>query len=184
MRVNKNKNQLLMLSLAVGFFIGILYENMVSKTGNYRMDLFRKSYLEEYLQIEVIAKEYLWYVVKTRFITLAIFFILSCVKWKKIFAIFSVGIIGICFGMLTSSAVLQIGAKGILLCFAGLFPHGIFYGLVYGMLFTYWYGYPQRHWNHTKTVFVVFMFLVGILMETYVNPIIVKGIIRMISVSF
>ena len=180
MRVNKNKNQLLMLSLAVGFFIGILYENMVSKTGVDSMDLFRKSYLDEYLQMKVIAKEYLWYVVKARLIILAFFCILGCVKWKKVFAIFSVGIIGICFGMLASSAVLQIGVKGIFLCFAGLFPQGIFYGLVYGMLFAYWYGYPQRSWNHTKTVFVVFMFLVGILMETYVNPIIVKGIIRMI----
>ena len=169
-----------MLSLAVGFFIGILYENMVSKTGAYSMELFRKSYLEEYLQIEVVAKEYLWYVVKSRLIILAIFCIFGFSKWKKFFAIFNVGIIGICFGMLASSAVLQIGVKGIFLCFAGLFPQGIFYGLVYGMLFTYWYRYPQRSWNHAKTIFVVLMFLVGILMETYVNPVIVKGIIRMI----
>lgn len=180
MRVHKGNSQLLVLILAVGFFIGIIYENLISKNGAITVELFRKSNLERYLQTKIIAEEYLWYVVKSRVLMLGILCILSCVKWKKILVVLCVGMLGVISGILAVSAVLQLGMKGILLCMAGILPQGIFYGMVYGMLLIYWFRHPERQWNRAKTVFVVLMFLVGMLLEAYVNPVIVKGIIRML----
>ena len=62
----KNQNQLLIVLLVVGFFIGVIYENIVSKSQGATTDLFLKSNLQRYLQIDVIAEKYFWYVIKDR----------------------------------------------------------------------------------------------------------------------
>ena len=40
MRLNKNKGQLLIIFLAVGFFIGIIYENIISRGNVLFSELF------------------------------------------------------------------------------------------------------------------------------------------------
>lgn len=169
-----------MIVLVVGFFAGIVYQNIVSGGNVLVSELFLKSNLQRYLQTDIIAEKYLWYVVKARVLLLAIVCFFSCIKWKKLFVMICLAICGFFAGILTVSAVLQLGAKGILICIAGMFPQGIFYGMAYSMLFVYWFRYPEREWNRTKMLFVIVMFLTGILVETYVNPIVLKGIIRII----
>ena len=39
------------------------------------------------------------------------------------------------------------------------------------MLFLYWFRYPEIRWNRAKLLFVGIMFLSGIVLEAYVNPI-------------
>ena len=87
---------------------------------------------------------------------------------------------GFLLGVLTVSAVIQLGIKGILLCTVGLFPHMICYGLAYGVLLLFLYRYPHRQWNGAKTIFVGFLMFLGIVLEAYLNPILLKMIIRMI----
>lgn len=176
----KNKNRLLILILAVGFLLGIIYENIVLKSNAVTVELFLRSNLERYMQTEIIAEKYLWYVVKARVLLLFIICIFSCIKWKKLFVILCLFVVGGFAGVLTVSAVLQLGMKGILLCIAGVFPQGIFYGMMYGMLFVHWFRYPERQWNRAKFIFVTILFLLGIIVETYVNPLIVKGVIKIL----
>ncbi len=82
--------------------------------------------------------------------------------------------------MMSVTAVMQLGIKGILLCIAGILPQGIFYAMGYGMLLTYWFRYPNSRWNRAKLLFVIIMFLAGIILETYANPVLVKLIIKML----
>lgn len=180
MRMNKNKSQLLITFLAVGFFVGIIYENVIGNSSVITAELFLKNNLERYLQTNIILEKYLWYVVKTRVLLLAAICIFSCHKWKKLYVILCLGLIGFLGGIVAVSAVMQLGGKGILLCLAGMLPQGIFYGMVYSMLFIYWFRYPERTWNRTKMLFVIIMFLIGIVTEVYVNPIIVKGVIKIL----
>lgn len=180
MRLNKNKGQLLILFLAVGFLIGIIYENLVARESALLSELFLRSNLERYLQTNVIGEKYLWYVVKARTLLLAVVCVLGCFHWKKIFVVLCLGTCGFFAGMMFVSAVMQHGIKGILLCIAGILPQGIFYAMMYGMLFVYWFRYPNSRWNQAKLLFVIIMFLAGIVLETYVNPILVKLIIKML----
>lgn len=177
MRGYKNKNQLLIVFLVVGFLSGVIYENVITRNQVVTTELFLKSNLQRYLQTDVIAEKYVWYVIKERVIFLLIVCILSCVKWKKIFVTMCLALIGFFSGVFCVSAVLQLGMKGILLCIAGMFPHMLFYGLLYGMLFVHWFRFPERQWNRTKMLFVVVLFIIGFFLEVYVNPIIVKFII-------
>lgn len=180
MRAYKNKNQLLMIFLVVGFLLGIIYENVILKNSAVTTELFLRSNLQRYLQTEVITEKYLWYVIKERVLLLGVICILSCMKWKKMFVSLCLGLIGFLAGMFSVLAVLQLGIKGILFCVAGMFPQAIFYGLVYGILFTYWFCFPESQWNRAKMVFVIIMFLAGVIVEAYINPVIVKAIIRIL----
>ena len=71
------------------------------------------------------------------------------------------------------------GERGLLFCAACVLPQWIFYSMAYGMILVYWFHWPQKQWNHVKTVFVILMFSVGIIVEIYVNPLLLKWVIRM-----
>lgn len=180
MRIKRNKSQLLIIFLAVGFFAGIIYENIISKRSVVLSELFLRSNLELYLHTNVISEKYLWYVAKARIILLATVCISSYIRWKKAFVIVCLMVCGFFAGAMSVAAVIQFGIKGILLCIAGVLPQGIFYVMVYSMLFLYWFRYPESKWNQTKMMFVIIMFLAGIALETYVNPILVKFIIKIL----
>lgn len=178
MRIYKNKNQLLIICLAVGFLIGIIYQNIVSGRQAVVAELFLKANLQLYLQTDIITPKYLWYVLKERVLLFGIICVLGCMRWKKVFVMFFLLLVGFLAGVLTVSAVLQLGIKGILLCVIGIFPQGIFYGVTYCILLPYWYRFPERRWNRVKTGFVIVMLLVGVLTEVYVNPVLVKWVIK------
>lgn len=180
MRIKKSKGQLLILFLAVGFLIGIIYENIVARGSVVLAELFLRSNLERYLQINVIGEKYLWYVVKTRIIVLGIVCIFGCFRWKKLFVLLCLAVCGFFAGIISVAAVMQLGIKGILLCLAGILPQGIFYVMAYSMLFLYWFRYPESRWNKAKLLFVVIMFLAGMILEAYVNPALVKLVIKML----
>lgn len=168
---------LLIILLAVGFLSGILYENLSTTTQTVTTELFSKGNLQRFLQADLLAPKYIWYVVKSRILFFGIIFILGCMKWKKILVSVCLLCIGFFTGIFCVISVLNLGFKGLLLCFSGLFPQVLFYGMQCGILFTYWFHYPERQWNHMKTLFVSLLFLIGILLEVYVNPVLVKFII-------
>ena len=180
MHLSRNKGQLLVIFLAVGFLIGIIYENFVMQDSVVYTDIFLKSNLERYLKINVISEKYLWYVIKSRLILLATICIFSCFRWKKVFVILCLTASGFFAGIISVLAVMQLGIKGILLCVAGVLPHGLFYITIYAMLFWYWFRYPEGRWNQAKLLFIIIMFLLGILLETYVNPLLIKIIIKIL----
>lgn len=173
----KNKNQLLIILLVVGFLIGVIYENIVSKSQVVTTEIFSKSNLQRYLQTDVIAEKYFWYVIKDRVFFLLLICVLSCVRWKKIFVSLCLILVGFFTGTFCVASVLHLGIKGILLCIAGLFPQMLFYGFLYVMLFIHWFHFPERQWNRTKMLFVLIMFIVGLILEIYVNPLVVKYVI-------
>lgn len=180
MRLNRNKGQLLIIFLAVGFFVGIIYENIISKGNVLFSEVFLRSNLERYLQTNVIGEKYLWYVVKSRMIILSTLCILGCFRWKKLFVILCLFVCGCFAGIISVAAVMQLGIKGILLCLVGILPQGIFYAMAYSMLLLYWFRYPESRWNRAKLLFVVVMFLAGIVLEAYVNPVLVKLVIKIL----
>lgn len=180
MRLSKNKGQLLILFLAVGFLFGIIYENLVARESALLSELFLRSNLERYLHTNIIGEKYLWYVIKTRMVSLVVICLFACFRWKKLVVILCLVMCGFLAGMMSVTSVIQLGIKGILLCVTGILPQGIFYVMAYSMLFAYWFRYPESRWNKTKLFFVIIMFLAGMILEAYVNPALVKLVIKML----
>jgi uncharacterized membrane protein SpoIIM required for sporulation len=71
-------------------------------------------------------------------------------------------------------AVLEMGIKGSFLCLVGIFPQFILYIPAYLIVLWYSYSYPQATWNGQKTFFVCLTVILGILLEVYINPILMQ----------
>ena len=180
MGIEKNKNQLFIIALTVGFFMGILYENLFAGNQGTAPELFQKSTLQQYLQLEVVSHTYLWYVLKERMLFVGALYVIGFLKWKKAVTLGFLGLCGFLFGMLSVSSVLNLGIGGLFLCILGLLPHGVFYGMGLVVLLYHWYRYPNRKWNRMKLLFCFVVFILGILSEVYVNPWIMKWIIPIV----
>lgn len=176
MKLSKEKNQLLLILLAVGFFVGIFYQNLAS--GGETVSWFQQYFLNQFAQTELVAEEYIWYVAGARLLPFVCLCIAGAFRWRK--GIVCLGLIwtGFLAGVLTVSAVLALGAKGILLCIVGMLPQMLFYVPAYGMVLVYLYRYPKKQWNTAKTIFVCLSLLIGLILEVYLNPIILKWVLR------
>ena len=80
--------------------------------------------------------------------------------------------------MVLCTAIARLQLKGIVLCLVALVPHGLLYAAGYLLLFRYMLGYPLVRWQIQKTVKLVLIMSVGMLMEYYVNPVIVHMFLK------
>lgn len=178
MRTYGKGKRVLSFALLLGFIAGILYANLALRQSITASGIFNEHFLNRYMETEIIAEDYVWYVIWARMIPFLAVCLLGCTKWKKLIVGCVLLWTGFSGGILTVAAVIRLGMKGIFLCFTGIFPQDIFYILAYVVLLWYLYRYPEGKWNTGKSVFVVLAFAVGILLEVYVNPILMKLVIR------
>ena len=82
---------------------------------------------------------------------------------------------GFSSGMLLSMAVLSMGIKGSILCIVGILPQFLLYIPAYMVIIWYSYTYPQNRWNTQKSIFLGLTMLVGIILEAYINPILMQA---------
>ena len=137
--------------------------------------IFSDFFLKQYQSVEIVAKEYLWYLIRIRFVPVLILLGLAFTKIRKVSAIAFAVWTGFSGGMLLSMAVLGMGIKGSLLCIVGILPQFLLYVPAYMVVIWYSYTYPKNHWNTQKTIFVGLALCVGVMLEAYVNPLLVKG---------
>ena len=151
---------------------------MISKSGGVSVELFQSYFLNQIKQLDIVTEEYLWYVVRVRVVPFLLLLLLGTLRWKKTVVCVWISCAGFLFGILIVSSVLQLGMKGILFCFAICLPHMIFYMMAYGMYLMNLYRYPGGHWNGTKTAFVALMLILGIILEAYLGPVIIKNMVK------
>lgn len=173
MKIQQRKRFITVLYMA-GFLIGIFYANLVERKYMTANGIFSEYFLSQYIAIDVEAEEYMLYVIKTRLLPLACLFIAAQTKFKKVTVMSCILWTGFSSGMLIVASVLQLGAKGVLLCLIGITPHFVFYIMAYLVILWYLGNAPVSTWNRGKTVFVVLTMALGILTEVYVNPILMK----------
>ena len=87
---------------------------------------------------------------------------------------------GMSGGILLSEAVAELGMKGSILCVAGLFPQFLFYVPAVLVLLRFCWNYPQNQWNRQKTFFVCGLFLIGIFLESCLNPWLIQQIVNIL----
>ena len=158
-----------------GFFLGIIYVNFIAKKYVAEPGIFSDYFLEQFVNMKIDVREYIFYLLRLRVLPLLVLAALSFTKVRKISAVLFLLWTGLSGGILISSAAAGLGIKGSLLCITALFPQFLFYIPAYLILLWYCYEAPQNRWNRQKTVFIVLSMSVGLIMEAYVNPVIVKA---------
>lgn len=158
----------------LGFLTGILYANLVSGDYITTMGILNEYFLNQYTVSDIHMGEYIWYVSRIRFFPVIILGASGCTKLRKGAAVLFLLWTGFSCGLLFTSAVMKLGIKGILLCLIAFVPQFVFYLAAYLALLWYLYTYPETRWNLSKTVMFFLLMAVGVLLECYVNPVIMQ----------
>lgn len=177
MKIQQRKRYMTAFYMA-GFLIGILYANLIAKQYVTATGILSEYFLSQYVAIDIVAEEYLIYVLRMRLLPLAGLLLAAQTKFRKLSVVLWFIWIGFSCGVLMVGAIMQLGVKGVMLCLIGITPQFAFYGMAYIVLLWYFYTYPVSTWNRGKTIFVVLTMALGILSEVYVNPILMKMFIN------
>lgn len=173
MKIFYNKKQFLVFYM-LGFLTGILYANLAANEYMGNVGIFSEYFLKQYTTAEIVVEEYLLYLMKIRLIPFAVLFALSYTKFRKISVMGCLLWTGFSCGILACVSILNMGIKGILLCITGMMPQFLLYIPAYIILLWYSFTYPIVKWNIQKSIFTGLSLLVGIILEAYVNPILME----------
>ena len=165
-----SRNQLLIILLVTGFFIGSIYTSIEKP----ETEIFNIAVLENVKNFKIDYEQYFFYIVVERISTLMLVLFVGQVYWKQIYAGLLTVIMGITFGSIISMAGYGMGFKGIVLCVIGTFPHMIFYGMSYWILICHWIGGKVKRWRKSKVFGVLLFMSLGVVSEVYVNSFVLK----------
>ena len=160
---------------AAGVMAGILYANLIAQESIMQMGIFAENHLTESVKVCVPGLEYIWYIVRMRLLPLCILTLAGATRWKKASAVLFFLWTGFLAGVLFCASVLQLGIKGIFICVLALLPHMPFYVAAYVAILIYLLNYPVvNRWNINKTTGVLILFAIGIFLECYVSPAVLR----------
>lgn len=163
-----------------GLVVGIIYVNIWAADYLSITGIFNANYLNEYLAISGSSFAYILYLLRIRMLPLVILGVLVQTKMRRMIVYIFFVWTGFLWGIYTSMGVVVLGVKGVLFCVIALFPHMICYIPAYLILLVYMYDYPQSSWNIYKASAFVACLVVGIFLESMVNPVILGWIIPLL----
>ena len=105
-RIRENKKHFILFYM-LGFFIGIVYANLMSKDYITSMGIFNEFFLSQYMQADVDVAEYIWYVVRIRVAPVAVICALGCTRLRKLVVVLFLLWTGFSSGMIMPSSVLK-----------------------------------------------------------------------------
>ena len=162
----------------LGFLLGILGANLFFKF-NGISESISKFCQYSYIQDETgLQKEYFFYLIFKRGSCLVIPFFVYLTQYKKPITGIILMWTGFSTGIILVVSIIDKGIYGIILCFAALFPHVIFYFMSYYIIMKFVYEYPNIKWTALKTIFVVVFLITGAATETVINPFVYSWLIH------
>lgn len=187
----------LYMASGIGFLIGIVMANTVGRKTVDSIGLFGDYFLMQMETVTMEASSVLSYVLEKRLLFLVLVVISAVMNNGNVIIYILAGWIGWSTGILLSAAALHQGIKGIVLCFAGLFPHYLIYVpvgigfMVRSCLFSRrLHGREQRHMYSPRkevtrylcwVLAVVAAFGIGMLLESYLNTKILQKIYKIFN---
>lgn len=179
MKILHSKKQLAALYM-LGFFIGIAYVNFLVRRYDSGVEIFGDHVLSIYKDTKIIAEEFIFYLIRMRIIPFVLLLCLVFTKLRKIATVLCTVWTGFSCGMLLSTAAIEKGMAGCMICLGAVFPQILCYILAYFIVIWYGYTFPKTRWNMQKSLFVCITMGVGIILELYVNPVIMKHMLHLI----
>ena len=180
MKYERKKSQRLILILVVGFFVGIIFENWWANRYGVSIRVFRREQIELLKEAFINRKIYFLYILKLRIIPFILMFLLWNFRWRKNLILSAIVWIGFLFGRTVVAALLTLGGMGILISLFVLLPHMFFYVFSYAIILSHLMAERKSYWNKSKTVMVLVTFLLGLILEVYVNPGLMKLVFKWI----
>lgn len=168
--------QQLFIDFLACFFIGIVLANLLGVDGFQKNGSLTRYYLKQFQYTTVQPLDLLWHVGCSRLTLFLALLALGTIPRGKAVHILFVAWSGFAYGYFCVLSIGAFGAKGLLLCLVALVPQFLLYVPAYlGLV-----RLSERHREHrgwqrlAAVVFLLAALMIGILLEAYINPLIVQ----------
>ena len=175
-----------------GFAAGVVFGCVFGADYRDYAGILSEYYLSRYPYMEPDDKFYFLYLLKERMLPAALLILLTGTAPGMLLMTGYLGWMGFSLGTTLTLSVIRFGGKGILLCVAAMLPQYLLYAAAWYLLIIKGaeaFGSCVGRYSSVKKgrVGVVLSYLailtflvVGILAETFLNPTIVKGILKIL----
>lgn len=181
-------------SLLGAFVAGILMANLMGREAVSNAGILNDYFVEKFQYTEVSGENLFFYIIGERVPLVLLLLALTLTTLGMVGGILTLGWQGFSVGFMLSTAIAKYGVKGMLLVLGGLFPQYLFYFPVY-ILYCYLANYLRQRVNKDRigngsdrgyilgawlvaAAGLLILFLMGIFLESYVNPVILKKILK------
>lgn len=180
-------------SLLGAFVAGIFMANFMGREAVSNAGILNDYFIEKFQYTEVNGQNLFFYIMGERVPLLLLLLFLTLTSLGMVGGLFMLGWQGFSVGFMLSTAIAKYGLKGILLVLGGMFPQYLFYFPTY-ILYCYLADYLRRRLGRDRMgngsdrhyiygawliagVGVLLLFVAGVFLESYVNPVILKKIL-------
>ncbi len=176
MRLQDGK-RLFALFFMVGFLAGILFSNLASADYLQSVGMFHDYFLSRYTADDIRTGDFFWYVFWIRCLPVAVLFISSGSRLRRVVGALFLAWTGFEVGMVFTVAVMKLGARGIVLCLMAAFPHFLLYFAGYFLLLWQMF-HAAAGMDFQKAAAILVLFAAGMVLECLVNPVIMQFVIQ------
>ena len=172
--------QQLFIDFLVCFLVGIVLANLVGADSFQENGNITRYYLKQFQYADIRSQELLWHVGMHRLVLFLVLLVFAMISKGKLVHVLFVAWSGFAYGYFCVISISAFGAKGLLLCLVALFPQFFAYVPVYlGLV-----QLSEHRREHTgfrgaaAIAFLMTVSFVGILLESYINPIILQKVLK------
>ena len=175
-----------LFSLAGGLFAGIIYGWLFSASYMEQVGFLSDAFLLDYLKKDVDGNHLFGYLLKGRSVSLFSVWLLGSSFLGRILVYLVLLWSGFSVGLYLMAGLMKRGISGLGFCIAAVFPQMLFYIPAFGLVLIQSFILSEKREMGRERVlrygiilFVSFLLLfLGVLMESYVNPAILKKILK------
>lgn len=177
----------------LAFLAGIVSANLMGQELLISDGILNTYYMEQYLQGSVDSTALFGRIFLERLQMILLLLVAGRLIRSKILFLLTEGVMAGTFGFLMVAAITNLGMNGILIVICALLPQWLFYLAALGLFFLFrmkWeksparYGSPGAQMRQASEHIVgyallFFILLLGMMLETYLNPVIMKQILKL-----
>lgn len=171
--------------LLLSFLMGILYGNLFGEADR------AENLLGQYSYQQVNSRELFFYCLKQRVFPIVFLYFSGISSIGNICLILFLFFTGFSMGAFLAIQIIGFGLNGILIGVGSLFPHYFIYFPVYWLLFWFVSSARKERYSYKrgkgiflycfKLIVLLILMAAGVYLESFVNPSILKGILRWIG---
>lgn len=184
------------LVMLLAFIVGVLLANFMGREKIAGAGVLNDYFIEKFKYIGISRENLFFYIIGERMPMVILLLILSFSSLGSVVGILNLGWFGLSFGFMLSASIAKYGVRGIVLIIGGMFPQYILYLMVY-------IGYcalnaflgrklhsviPTGSISRQQMrmygiglmlgIALMLVFVTGIFLESYLNPIFLKKILK------
>ena len=182
--------------LFLAFALGILLANFMGKEKTAGVGILNDYFIEKFKYAGINRENLFFYIIGERLPEVLLLLLLAFSSLGIVVGLLNLGWQGFSIGFMVSAAIAKYGAGGFLIILGSLFPQYIFYMAVYAGCCGLTVFLRGRFQNIVKTgginreqmrvlgmgtvagLFLLLVFVTGIFLESYINPIFLKKILK------